>query len=41
MPRIEDFFPEWTDSRPMIYAYTDESFTSEGTTELSLKLQPW
>lgn len=24
-----------------IYAYTDESFTSEGTTELSLKLQPW
>ena len=24
-----------------VYAYTDESFTSEGTTELSLKLQPW
>ena len=24
-----------------VYAYTDESFTSEGTTELSLMLQPW
>ena len=24
-----------------VYAYTPESFTSEGTTELSLKLQPW
>ena len=24
-----------------VYAYTDESFTSEGTTELSLILQPW
>ena len=26
MPRIEDFFPEWTDSRPMIYAYTDDQY---------------
>ena len=26
MPRIEDFFPEWTDSRPMIYAYTDNQY---------------
>ena len=24
-----------------VYAYTDESFTSEGTTEISLMLQPW
>lgn len=24
-----------------VYAYTDESFTSAGTTELLLKLQPW
>ena len=24
-----------------IYAYTPETFTSEGTTEISLKLQPW
>jgi len=24
-----------------VYAYTDDSFTSEGTTELSLMLQPW
>ncbi len=26
MPRIEDFFPEWTESRPMIYAYTDDQY---------------
>lgn len=26
MPRIEDFFPEWTESRPMIYAYSDEQY---------------
>ncbi len=26
MPHIEDFFPEWTDSRPMIYAYTDDQY---------------
>ncbi|MCR4611779.1 MAG: hypothetical protein K5644_07775 [Lachnospiraceae bacterium] len=24
-----------------VYAYTKDSFTSEGTTELSMKLQPW
>ncbi|MCR4612137.1 MAG: hypothetical protein K5644_09600 [Lachnospiraceae bacterium] len=24
-----------------VYAYADETFTSEGTTELSMKLQPW
>ena len=23
---IQDFFPEWTDSRPMIYAYTDDQY---------------
>ena len=26
MPSIEDFFPEKTESRPMIYAYSDESY---------------
>jgi len=26
MPRIDDFFPQKTDSRPMIYAYTDDQF---------------
>ncbi len=26
MPHIEDFFPEKTDSRPMIYAYTDNQY---------------
>lgn len=26
MPHIKDFFPEWTDSRPMIYAYTDDQY---------------
>ena len=26
MPRIEEFFPEWTESRPMIYAYSDDQY---------------
>ncbi len=41
IPCAEEFENDYHDVSVRIYAFDREKFTSEGTTELSLALQPW